>query len=235
MDGALLKLTIIPFEESEGVMGPPAGAPFIVQFNPETYTDTTEFNYGPAEPAQGSAGSEAKFERVNPKKYSFELMLDGTGVSPAPPPAGALDAVAASTGLSVLAQIELFKVTVGFSGNVHRPRFLMLVWGRLLVTTVLESYSVAYKLFSPAGLPLRATMSVTFREHTPKGFGELLKNLASPDINHAHQVRAGEHLTKIVHDIYKDPAFYVAVATENRLDTVRALTPGSALYLPPVR
>ncbi len=236
MDGALLKLTIIPFEEGEtGQFGPPAGPPFIVQFNPETYTDTTEFKFGPADQAQGDSGAEAKFEGVNPKKYSFELMLDGTGVSPAPPPAGALDAVAPSSGLSVVAQIELFKLTVGFSGNIHRTRFLMLVWGRLVVTTVLESYSVAYKLFSPAGLPLRAMLSVTFREHTPKGFGALLKNLASPDIDHVHQVRDGEHLSAIVHRVYKNPAYYMAVAEANGLDTVRHVESGSALYLPPVR
>jgi hypothetical protein len=235
VDGALLKLTIIPFEESEGPMGPPAGPPFIVQFNPETYTDTTEFKYGPNDLPQGASGSEATYEGVNPRKFSFELMLDGTGVSPAPPPAGALDAVAPSTGLSVVAQIELFKLTVGFSGNVHRPRFLMLVWGRLLVTTVLESYSIAYKVFSPAGLPLRATMSVTFREHTPKGFGEFLKNLASPDIDHAHLVREGERLSKIVYDVYKDPSYYIAVARENGLDTVRTVAPGTPLYLPPLR
>jgi hypothetical protein len=235
MDGALLKLTIIPFEESEAGLGPPAGPPFIVQFNPETYTDTTEFKYASDEPPQGSAGAEAKFEAVNPKKYSFELMMDGTGVSPAPPPAGALDAIAPSTGLSVVAQIELFKATVGFAGNVHRPRFLMLIWGRLVVTTVLESYSIAYKLFSPAGLPLRATLSVTFKEHTPKGFGELLKNLASPDIEHAHQVLEGEHLSMIAHRVYKEPAYYMAIAAVNELDTVRVLKPGSALHLPPVR
>lgn len=233
-DGALLKLTIIPFADADGVMGPPAGPPFIVQFNPETYTDTTEFKYGPDTPPQGASGAEAKFERINPKKYSFELMLDGTGVSPAPPPAGAFDAAAPSSGLSVVAQIELFKLTAGFSGNEHRPRFLMLVWGRLVATTVLESYSVAYKLFSPAGLPLRATLSVTFREHTPKGLGELLKNLASPDIDHVHQVREGEHLTAIVNRVYKDPAYYVAVAESNDLDTVRRLRPGSAVYMPPL-
>ncbi|MNF01045.1 hypothetical protein D3C80_1999760 [compost metagenome] len=78
-------------------------------------------------------------------------------------------------------------------------------------------------------------MSVTFREHTPKGFGELLKNLASPDIQHAHQVREGEHLSKLVYDVYKDPAHYMSVAEANQLDTVRRLAPGSALYLPPVR
>jgi len=235
VDGALLKLTIIPFEDSKGAMGPPAGPPFIVQFNPETYTDTTEVNLDKKPPPQGAATAEAKFESVNPKKYSFELMLDGTGVSPAPLPAGGLDAVAPSSGLSVVAQLELFKATVGFSGNIHRPRFLMLVWGRLVVTTVLESYSVAYKLFSAAGLPLRATLSVTFREHTPKGFGELLKNLASPDIDHVHQVREGEHLASIVNGVYKDPSYYMAVAEANRLDTVRVLRPGSALDLPKLK
>lgn len=234
MDGALLKLTIIPFEDSEGAMGPPAGPPFIVQFNPETYTDTTEIKYADTS-AQGSSGAEAKFEQINPKKYSFELLLDGTGVSPAPPPSGALDALAPSTGLSVVAQLELFKLTAGFSGNVHRPRFLMLVWGRLVVTTVLENYSVNYKMFSPAGLPLRATLSVTFREHTPKGFGELLKNLASPDIQHGHQVLEGEHLSKLVHDVYKDASHCIDVARANRLHSLRRLAPGSVLYLPPLR
>jgi len=235
MDGALLKLTIIPFKDAEGSLGPPAGLPFIVQFNPETYTDTTEYKYGPEEQPPGSVGAEAKFVGINPKKFTFELMLDGTGVSPAPPPAGALDAVAPSTGLSVIAQIELFKLTVGFRGSEHRPNFLLLVWGRLVVMTVIESYAIAYKLFTPAGLPLRASISVTFREHTPKGLGELMKNLASPDINHAHQVREGEHLSKIVYDVYKDPAYCVAIAAANGLDTIRTLRPGSALYLPPLR
>ena len=235
MDGAVLKLTILPFEDVDGVLGLPAGPPIIVQFNPETYTDTTEFKFGPDTPPQGEVGGEAKFEGVNPKKFTFELLLDGTGVSPAPPPAGALDAVAPSTGLSVVAQLELFKLTVGFSGNIHRPRFLMLVWGRLIATTVLESYSVAYKLFSPAGLPIRATLSTTFREHIPKGMGALLKNLASPDIDHAHQVIEGDRLTTIVNDVYKDPGYYLRVAEANALDSVRSLRPGEVLRLPPVR
>ena len=234
MDGALLKLTMIPFEDSEGAMGPPAGPPFIVQFNPETYTDTTEFKYGPDEIPTGASGAQAVFAGVNPKKYSFECTLDGTGVSPAPPPAGALDAVAPASGLSVVAQLELFKLTTGFAGNIHRPRFLVLLWGRLIATTVLESYSVNYTLFSPAGLPLRATLSANFREHTPAGFGALLKNLASPDIEHAHLVRQGEHLTTIVNQIYKDPAHSLNVAKANKLNTLRHVDEGTPLYFPPL-
>jgi hypothetical protein len=129
----------------------------------------------------------------------------------------------------------LFKLTVGFSGNIHRPRFLMLVWGRLVVTTVLEGYAIAYKLFTPAGLPLRATLTANFREHIPSGMGALLKNLASPDIDHAHQVLDGENLPAIVHKVYKDPSYYLAVAAANGLDSVRSLPPGRVLHLPPVR
>lgn len=235
MDGAVLKLTILPFEEVDGVLGVPVGPPFVAQFNPETYTDTTEFTFAGDTPPQGDAGGEAKFKSVNPKKYSFEFLLDGTGVSPAPPPTGALDAVASSSGLSVVAQLELFKQTVSFSGTIHRPRFLMLVWGRLIATTVLENYSIAYKLFSPAGLPIRATLSASFREHIPKGMGSLLKNLASPDINHAHQVVEGDRLPTIVHAVYKETAHYIDVARANRLDSIRALRPGEVLQLPPVR
>ena len=111
----------------------------------------------------------------------------------------------------------------------------MLVWGRLIATTVLENYSIAYKLFSPAGLPIRATLSASFREHIPKGMGSLLKNLASPDINHAHQVVEGDRLPTIVHAVYKETAHYIDVARANRLDSIRALRPGEVLQLPPVR
>ncbi len=198
----LLKLTILPFDDSRTVQaGPPSGPPFIAQFNPETYTDSTEVEIAPTEQAHGDAGQEAKFAAIKPRNWSFDLLLDGTGYSPAPPPGGALDAVAPSTGLSVVAQIEAFKLTTGFSGGVHRPRYLMLVWGSLAVTCVLQSFSIAYKLFSPEGLPLRATLTASFLEHKDNAQAELEKNLSSPDIQHAHVDKEGEILPTVVHGI----------------------------------
>lgn len=235
MDGALLKLTLIPFLDDEtGILGPPAGPPFIAQFNPETYSDTTEYQYGGQEQNQGASTAEAKFQSIAPKKFSFELLLDGTGIAPAAPPIGLLDKASPSTGLSVVAQLELFKLTVGFRNESHRPNFILLSWGKLVAFTVIESYAVTYKLFSPAGLPIRATLTASFREHVPKALAALMQNLASPDIEHAHHVRAGDHLTRIVHDVYKNTAHTIDVARFNRLDTIRAVQPGTSLYLPPV-
>jgi hypothetical protein len=232
----LVKLIILPFDDSKTVQaGPPSGPPFIAQFNPETYTDTTEIELAPTEPAPGDAGQEAKFKSIKQKIFTFDLMFDGTGYSPAPPPAGALDTLLPSSGLSVVAQIELFKATTGFSGNVHRPRYLMLVWGKLIVTCVLESFSIAHKLFTPEGLPLRATISATFKEHKDNAQAELEKNLASPDISHARSVIEGEHLSTLVNEVYKSPRHYLAVAEANGLDTVRHLVAGQILLLPPLR
>ncbi len=238
MDGALLKLTIIPFKDSgSGIMGPPAGPPFIAQFNPETYTDTTEYGLDEKDPAQGETTAEAKFHSVKPKKYAFELLLDGTGAAPDPMGLGFSPLPPSPlppTGLSVVGQLELFKLTIGFRNSEHRPNFLMLVWGRLVAMTAIESYAVAYKLFAPSGLPIRATLSASFREHVPKAMAALMQNLASPDIEHAHTIRQGDHLTRVVNEVYKSPRHTVDVARANGLDTIRAVATGTQIYMPPV-
>jgi len=221
-DGVLAKLTILPFEDSENVQfGPPAGPPFIAQFNPESFTLNNEVEFASEGPAHGDDGDEAKFKAIKPRSFAFEFLLDGTGAS--------------SLKIEVLAQIELFKLTVGFSGKSHRPRFLVLNWGTFIATCVLENFSINYKLFSPNGLPLRAVLSTSFREHKPKALKELIKNLSSPDITHAHEVKQGEHLALITHGVYKDPQYYYHVAEINELNNLRVVETGSALQFPPLK
>jgi hypothetical protein len=221
-DGLLVKLTIIPFADSENVqLGPPAGPPFIAQFNPESLTVNNEIEFGPEEEAHGDDGGEAKFKSILPREFTFDFLLDGTG--------------AAGLKIEVLAQVELFKQTVGFAGDIHRPRFLVLNWGPFIATCVLKNFSITYKLFRPDGTPLRANLSATFREHKPPALKELQKNLSSPDIVHAHQVKEGEHLTLITQRIYKNPGYSFHVAAANGLDNLRKLRTGATIYLPPLQ
>jgi nucleoid-associated protein YgaU len=221
-DGFMAKLTIIPFEDSENVqIGPPAGPPFVAQFNPESFTITNEIELGPEEPAPGDDGEEAKFKSIKPRTFSFDFLLDGTG--------------AAGEKIEVLVRLELFRRTTGFSGKIHRPKFLLLNWGSFIATCVLESFSINYKLFRPDGTPLRAVLSASFREHKPAPLRELLKNLSSPDLTHWHATAAGEHLALITYRIYKDPRYYLHVAEANGLDNLRELTKGQSLRLPPLR
>lgn len=220
--GFLAKLMIIPFEDSETVqMSPPAGPPFVAQFNPETFALTNEMEYGPDEQAHGEDGDEAKFKNIKPRTFNFELLLDGTGAS--------------GEKLDVMAQIALFKATVGFSGKIHRPRFLVLNWGVFLFTCVLESFTVTYKLFQSEGIPLRANLSASFKEHKPKALNELIKNLSSPDVTHAHLVKGGENLSLITYRVYKDPRYYIDVARTNDLNNLRNVDTGTTISLFPLR
>jgi hypothetical protein len=222
-DGFLAKLTILPYEDAASVQsGPPVGPPFVAQFNPESFTINDEIEYDAEPPPHGDVAGEAKFRSVKPRSFSFDFLLDGTGAS--------------GPKLEVLAMVELFRQTVGFSGRIHRPRFLVLHWGTFLATCVVESFSVNYKLFSPAGVPLRASVSASFREHQEETLKELVKNLSSPDVVHAHEVRRGEHLTLLVYRVYRDPRYYFQVASHplNNLDNLRHVEPGTTLFLPPV-
>ena len=231
MDGALLKLTILPFETSLTVAGgPPSGPPFVAQFNPTELTDSYEVNFSD-DTAQGDSGEPAKQHRIKPRNFTFDLFLDGSGVTSA---TGFPDAVPSSP-LSVAGQIQLFRATTGYNGKIHRNPYLLLVWGPLFVTAVLESYSINYKLFNSVGLPVRAMLSATFREHKDDVLGNLLDNRSSPDVAHGHLASEGDTLPNVVNDVYRDPGRYIDVARANGLNTVRGLQTGAEIIMPPVR
>jgi hypothetical protein len=228
IDGFLVKLTIIPFDKGETIQaGPPSGPPFIAQINPESFTVNNEINYSKVEPAQGGTGDEAKFGSIKPRSFSFDFTIDGTGAGPITIPP-------VPSELSVITQVANFQLTTGFFGKIHRPNFLVITWGSFFATCVLESYSVNYKLFDPTGIPLRAVLSAKFLEHTSKTFEDLLKNLSSPDVSHAHEVIEGDHLALLTHQYYDSPERYVQVARFNGLNTVRSLKVGELLSFPPV-
>lgn len=232
MDGALVKLTILPFDTSKTFSGgPPSGPPFVAQFNPTELTDSYEVELNSQETTAGANSTEATQKSVKPRTFTFDLLLDGSGATSA---TGFPDNIPSSPA-SVIGQIELFKATTTYSGKIHRNKFLLLVWGPFFVTTVLESYSVNYKLFNSLGLPVRANLSATFREHTDKEVGDLADNNASPDVAHAHLAVPGDSLPNLANDVYNEPARYIDVARVNGLNTVRRLQAGSAIQLPPLR
>jgi Contractile injection system tube protein len=238
MSGPLLKLTMIPLGNADtGPISPPNGPPFIAQMNPETYTDAVEFGWDSQDPTKGDTSKPAKFDWVKPKKFSFELLLDGTGASPEPLGIGFLPVPPPPIppqGLGVVAQLELFKLTVGFRNEDHKPNYVLLLWGRLVAVAAIESYSVAYKMFAPSGLPIRASLSATFREHVHPKLLAAMKNLASPDIEHGHVMTGSDHLSRVVHGVYRSTRHIVDVAQANGLDTIRKVAVGREVYLPPL-
>ena len=97
---------------------------------------------------------------------------------------------------------------------------------------VVESVRQRYTLFSPLGVPLRATLTVSLKEY--KTLSEQLAelNLQSPDHTHAHLVQQGETLAQIAAEAYNDPTKWRTIANQNAILDPLNLTPGALLQIP---
>jgi nucleoid-associated protein YgaU len=90
-----------------------------------------------------------------------------------------------------------------------------------------------YTLFSPEGIPLRATVSVTFREYKTinQQFDEL--NLNSPDRTQVHILQQGETLSSVAGIHYDRPSDWRLIALKNTIEDPRRIDPGAFLTVPP--
>jgi nucleoid-associated protein YgaU len=100
---------------------------------------------------------------------------------------------------------------------------------------VIESCRQKFTFFSPEGVPLRATLTLSIREY--KTLDEQLAqlNLSSPDRTHAHLTREGDTLARVAARYYGRPAEWRAIAQGNDIDDPRRLGPGVLLTVPSIR
>ncbi|HEX9731760.1 MAG TPA: hypothetical protein VGG06_07195 [Thermoanaerobaculia bacterium] len=217
--GELKKLTIEAFRDPK-LSGAPVHS-FAVMFNPNAYSQKYDVEYEARE-GQGDTGSPQVFKQIKPQEYSFDFLFDGTGT--------------AADKVDVQQTVDRFlTVTARHDGEIHRPFYLKVSWGALLVSCVLKSAEVTYTLFRRDGYPLRAKVKATFAEYKDDEKRVAEDRESSPDLTHVHEVKAGEHLTLLAHRFYGDASRYFQVARFNDLTRYRRLTPGQRLAFPPIR
>jgi hypothetical protein len=99
---------------------------------------------------------------------------------------------------------------------------------------VVDQVRQRFTLFSPTGVPLRATLTVTFREYKPLDQQLHQLNRSSPDRTHSHVVQRGDTLSSIAGLHYGDPGEWRPVARANGIEDPRRLEPGVTLVVPPL-
>ncbi len=211
---------------------------YVVQINPSSYTFNSVLNYSKRQ-GQGDSASDAVFSSSRPTTMNFNFVWDATGVVPPPsalggiPVLGAIASALDQEEYRVMDQIKAFsRIVYDYSGEIHAPRKVLLVWGTLKFACVLESVSYEFKLFKPDGTPLRAQASCVFREFKTDCQAALEQTNQSPDMNHQREVHAGDTLPLMSHQVYGDPKHYLAVARHNKIVNFRRLRPGTRLSLP---
>jgi hypothetical protein len=204
------------------VDGIPAGLPFIAMFNPESFSVHEDLVWNrPCPP--GKQGSEPTYVKTNPRTFTIEFTLDGTGVN------------TNGVKIPVTAQIALFRgVTTNIRGSIHRPHYLMVQYGTFINVCIMNSSNVTYTMFDMFGLPIRAKVSATFTERTIKGLSDVLGMLSSPDLTHRKTVKEGDLLPLLTREVYSNQHYYIQVARVNRIKNFRKLKAGTELFFPPL-
>ncbi len=122
--------------------------------------------------------------------------------------------------------------------KLHDSRPVKIIWGAgLFFNCRLESATVNYKLFNQLGLPLRATISASFKEWAPDPSvlaAALAALFQSPDLTKMHTVKAGDTIYNLAKQEYDDESYYLQIAKANDLRNYRRLVPGQQLILPPI-
>jgi len=110
------------------------------------------------------------------------------------------------------------------AGNQRRSEF----------KCVVESIKQKFTLFSPEGVPLRATLTLSLREY--KTLDDQLKqlNLNSPDRTHNHILQQGDTLSSLAGQYYRQPGAWRYIADGNGIQDPRRLAAGSFLTIPPI-
>lgn len=204
-----------------------------VQFNPTQYTLNKAAQI--AEIAiYGIDSPVLQFIRGQNEKLTLDLFFDTTRA-----PAGQGESSMGEDARDVREQTNAIYQLVKIQPRTHAPPRIRFIWGSLSFRAIVESVQQKFDLFSPSGIPLRATLSVSFREY--KTLEEQLAelNLQSSDHTKRRVVKSGDTLSQIAAEEYRDPALWRRIASHpsnrSKIDDPRLLRPGTVLLIPPLQ
>lgn len=180
-----------------------------------------------------------QFVRGNAEKLTLELFCDTT------------DQGIGIGARSVTSETDKFYQLVKIVPELHAPPVVTFSWNdefpgnrvlpqwgshrRTSFTGVAESVRQRFTMFSPEGVPLRATVTLVLREFRTleDQLDEL--NLSSPDRTHRHRLASGETLAALSARYYERPSEWRRIADGNDIEDTRRLAAGRVLTIPSIR
>lgn len=195
-----------------------------VLMDPDTLKFGREIKYR-EDQQLGAIGGNSRFERYKPEFLTFKFTVDCTGI-----------VEGTKEKDSVYNKIqEMEQLLYVYNSDGHSPSYVLVQYVELLFKGRVKKMNVEYTLFSNSGIPLRATVELTFSgfrcsEEERKKFHK-----QSPDMSRLITVKEGETLPYLCHKIYGDSLLVRQVARFNNLNSFRNIPAGTELLFPPLK
>lgn len=217
---ACLELLKPPTAKGSLTPGAPDGT-IKFQFNPKELTLSKAAKWIRESNKKSKGAGVPEYKGPDPGKLSLEMFLVAMEDDPQ----------------SVVKTVEmLFKCCVPHPDSEQKkkesPPWVRFSWGQIKgFVGYIASVSVKYTLFTPAGLPIRATATVNLEEMA-KEPGKQNPTSGASSVHTTHTVVAGDTVTAIAYREYGDPNMWRAIAEHNAIDDPMRLRPGAALLIP---
>jgi hypothetical protein len=185
---------------------------FPVMFNPEEYSLDKSNSFAEIG-IPGLPSSPIQYVRGNLRTLKMELFFDTYETK---------EDIRIYTG-KITALLEKNPLT-------QAPPILVFSWGGFNFNCVLESAGQRFTMFLQSGIPVRATLSVSFKEFTPIEI-EVKRGLfiTPPTIQ---TYLEGDTLSDLAGRLMGDPGSWREIALLNNIDNPRKIPSGTPLIIP---
>jgi hypothetical protein len=223
-DSALSKMVIHSFSDKD-FQQEEKDKLFTVPINPESFYRNYKVDLD-NRTGHGQPGTQPGYKSTSPEELRVDFVLDGSGTVEGYP--------SQYDGMSVHDQLSAFLTCIGFNGDIHRPNFVIVIWGsEVRFPGTVSNVDLSHTLFMPNGTPLRVKVGVTFVKSESDNARAAVNRMQSPDLTHYHRVQRGDRLDLLTFSKYNDPNYFLQVGRVNNLVTVRKIAPPQELYFPP--
>ena len=223
----------------------------IVQFNPAEYTLERHVHLarrptlgGNGSPEQGQAPAGEPARLTVPLYFDTITDLHSTSLT------DLKNAFTSTAGLTALAKDQFGRASnknpaaacaeimqlVKFARQSHQPPKVNFLWGSLDFVGVVESATAQYTMFSPAGTPVKARVTlVIVGEERALVQQSARQPHESPDRTKERTLAQGDQLWMIAGQEYDDPGQWKVIAEANGILNPRKLDKAAVLKVPSIR
>ncbi len=197
-----------------------SGSVIEICFNPSEYSVEKSNTFSEAS-IPGLDSPIIQFSSGKTKTLSIELLLD---------------TYADGKGEDIRTKyLEKLEKLIEIDGEFHAPPPCKVIWGSLLFVGVLNSIRKNFVLFLDDGIPVRARITLSFKEYVPVDIQVKKSPRSSPDRLKKRVIKEGDTLWQLAYKEYGGPENWRLIAEENKIDDPLYLDPGKEIFLPPLK